>query len=804
MRVTGFYTENGAIKITVADAVIGLDGKSAYQSWREQPGNEGKTEAEFVAWLQQPAIDAAVIANAAAANANAKAVLANNAAITANASAANADAKAILANNAATLATNAATLATDAATLANGATTAANAATIAANNATIAANAAKISADAAALTANNAATNADAKAVIANNAATAANNATTAANAATLAANNAAAAATAAAAVANNAKGWSPVYAEEDDGSRKLFKLSAWIGGTGATPVTNIGDYVATTGFTAIKANAADFRGAQGLAGISRIPPWVAQIYAINTSVWYLGKYWTSNAATTAVEIPGTSSKWDEDLTAYLSNFQVEVAVNTTALESWKNKIILVTADATITIPTTLSSNWVCRIIVLSGYLNLAITAPKTWFYGTPVNAIQAGSNFMIAQRGATNSIVVSGNIVANTFIAEFDTTRTLVGGSNNLQVKLPFNAASFNPCVVDWGDGTTSSIATNIDAATLHTYTKKGVYKVSITGKSFVLHFNNDVERLKIANVISWGNNALFGTAFHGCTNLKLDTVQGVPLFTAATNIDACFMNCSSVKTINNINLWDTSLLTVVTRLFEGTALNQDLNLNLSSATSIGAMFRNNISLNSQLNFTTVSLTSLSSFLLGAIAFNQPITFDTTNVTNMNAMFSGATAFNQNLGLLNVSNVTVFTNFMLGKTPSTFSTANLDAIYNGWTNRVLQPSNVIDFGTAKYTAASTPGRSLLTRTNASVSVTAAVNNGAGLIRVIAAAHGRATGEKVFISGVTGTVEANGGWIVTVIDANTIDLQTSAFVNSYVSGGTVKTGYGWSVTDGGI
>ena len=30
----------------------GADGKSAYQSWLEQPGNAGKTEAQFVAWLK--------------------------------------------------------------------------------------------------------------------------------------------------------------------------------------------------------------------------------------------------------------------------------------------------------------------------------------------------------------------------------------------------------------------------------------------------------------------------------------------------------------------------------------------------------------------------------------------------------------------------------------------------------------------------------------------------------------------------------------------------------------------------------
>ena len=73
---------------------------------------------------------------------------------------------------------------------------------------------------------------------------------------------------------------------------------------------------------------------------------------------------------------------------------------------------------------------------------------------------------------------------------------------------------------------------------------------------------------------------------------------------------------------------------------------------------------------------------------------------------------------------------------------------------------------------------------------NKSVSVTNAANNGSGLIRITAAAHGFTTGNSVFISGVTGATQANGTWTVTIIDANTFDLQGSAFSSAYVSGGT--------------
>lgn len=71
------------------------------------------------------------------------------------------------------------------------------------------------------------------------------------------------------------------------------------------------------------------------------------------------------------------------------------------------------------------------------------------------------------------------------------------------------------------------------------------------------------------------------------------------------------------------------------------------------------------------------------------------------------------------------------------------------------------------------------------------VAVTGAANNGSGLIRLTAVAHGFSTGDSVGVYGVTGTTEANGQWLVTFVDANHIDLQGSAFVNPYVAGGTV-------------
>jgi hypothetical protein len=46
------------------------------------------------------------------------------------------------------------------------------------------------------------------------------------------------------------------------------------------------------------------------------------------------------------------------------------------------------------------------------------------------------------------------------------------------------------------------------------------------------------------------------------------------------------------------------------------------------------------------------------------------------------------------------------------------------------------------------------------------------------------------TGNTALVSGVLGTTEANGTWVVTVINGTTLDLQGTTFINPWVAGGT--------------
>lgn len=71
-------------------------------------------------------------------------------------------------------------------------------------------------------------------------------------------------------------------------------------------------------------------------------------------------------------------------------------------------------------------------------------------------------------------------------------------------------------------------------------------------------------------------------------------------------------------------------------------------------------------------------------------------------------------------------------------------------------------------------------------------SITNAVNNGGGLIRLtVSSTSGWTTGDSKTISSVGGVTNANGTFLITVIDGTHIDLQGSTFAGVYTSGGIV-------------
>ena len=62
-------------------------------------------------------------------------------------------------------------------------------------------------------------------------------------------------------------EGWSPTFAVESDGARRVLKVIGWVGGGGSAPAVPASPYVGSSGLVAAAANAIDIRGAVGQTG---------------------------------------------------------------------------------------------------------------------------------------------------------------------------------------------------------------------------------------------------------------------------------------------------------------------------------------------------------------------------------------------------------------------------------------------------------------------------------------------------------------------------------------------------------
>jgi len=209
---------------------------------------------------------------------------------------------------------------------------------------------------------------------------------------------------------------------------------------------------------------------------------------------------------------------------------------------------------------------------------------------------------------------------------------------------------------------------------------------------------------------------SGMFNVASAFNQNLSSWDVSKVTNFQSMFGSAIAFANGGSPD-INNWTL-NTSNPVNISYMFQSAfAFNQPLNnWNTSSVTDMSAMFNGNSIFNQPLNnWNTSAVKDMSFTFSNANSFNQPLNnWNTSSVTNMNNMFGYAASFNQNIGMWNVSNVLDFGGFMSGRSPY-LSPANLDAIYNGWSSRPVQPGITITFSFNKRTSASDTGKAILT-----------------------------------------------------------------------------------------
>lgn len=343
-------------------------------------------------------------------------------------------------------------------------------------------------------------------------------------------------------------------------------------------------------------------------------------------------------------------------------------------------------------------------------------------------------------------------------------TFRTTWNSGSNGQITLPLVIGGNYDFIVDWGDGTQSLINTWDSPQTTHTYSNLNTnYIVDISGTIEGWSFqSNPTSSRKLLNVLSWGQFKFGNTPGHffNCAYLDLSIVVDYPDLTGQLTLNSSFLGCSTLTTINNGNLWDTSSVVTFKNMF-AKAINFNSNISswdTSSAQTLSGMFQGCTQFNNGGNpiidnWDTSSVLDMSYMFVGCVNYNQPIgswttsqvltmesmfsyatlfnqdisTWDTSNVNSMGGMFNGASSFNQdisswivssvtdmntmfnsavqfeqNLGSWDVSNVTSMFNMFQGVQ---LTTTNYDNLLIGWATLTLQPNVIFDGGNSQYSA---------------------------------------------------------------------------------------------------
>ena len=174
----------------------------------------------------------------------------------------------------------------------------------------------------------------------------------------------------------------------------------------------------------------------------------------------------------------------------------------------------------------------------------------------------------------------------------------------------------------------------------------------------------------------------------------------------------DMSAMFASAESFDKDISSWDVSQVTDMSMMFQN-AKKFDCDLNkwdVSKVTDMYFMFNSALLFNGNISSWNVANVENMEGMFGHTqVFNKDLNeWDVSNVKSMQNMFYGAKSFDQDLSSWDVSNVTNMS-FMFYDV--TLSTANYDAILNGWSELVLQ--NDVDFhgGNSKYSSAAEAAR---------------------------------------------------------------------------------------------
>jgi len=298
------------------------------------------------------------------------------------------------------------------------------------------------------------------------------------------------------------------------------------------------------------------------------------------------------------------------------------------------------------------------------------------------------------------------------------------------------------------------------------------------------------------------------FSAMFQSATSFN-QPIGNWPLSGSNIDMNSMFEGANSFN--QDISTWDTSRVTVMNRMFySATSFQQNLgSWDVSKTTTLNAMFTlsnfNNSGSPDINNWRPVVCSDFAAMFRQS-PFNQPIgnwTLSTGSNVNidMTSMFNANFAFDQDISTWNVSRVTNLSNFMLNKTSYSY----LTNIYSdtGWIRTEVRPNVVANFGSIKYSGSAAQGRALLTRAYNTGSITAYSSDGPNLALTCSFNHNVVAGNKVFISG-SSDPSINGVQTVQATSSATMLTLALPISPPAVTGDRLFTGYGWSITDGGV
>lgn len=223
--------------------------------------------------------------------------------------------------------------------------------------------------------------------------------------------------------------------------------------------------------------------------------------------------------------------------------------------------------------------------------------------------------------------------------------------------------------------------------------------YTIEIKGKFPQIFVSNNIERLKLKDIIQWGDIIWrsFDQAFFGCENLQISAIDA-PNLKQVTTLSSIFLNCFNFN--SDISNWDVSNIEIMHQVFLNCSnFNQDIsNWDVSSVTNMTSMFQGASSFNQPLdNWDVSNVIYMINTFYGCILFNQDLpSWDISSVISMNSMFNSCYALtNLDVSNWDVSNVITMNSTFAG------CVSLISLPLNNW--NVSKVESFVSFATLTY-----------------------------------------------------------------------------------------------------